>query len=188
MNKLKPYHIIPCSYIDEISSELYNFLEKETDVLNGATTGWIFLDTKSLMNKAPLLMKFFNENKLYMRHAAVTFLTEDFANHIDTKPVIAKVNIPIKNTEGWVNKWYEISDSDLAQCPIITDKFGQEVPDISGLPIESFKLVAEIDDMSQPMVFNSEIPHGVFKKTNAPVPRIIASFTFFNEPLAFLKN
>jgi hypothetical protein len=41
--------------------------------------------------------------------------------------------------------------------------------------------------MEQPIVFNSQIEHSVEKITANDIPRIVASFTFYNEPLDFLK-
>ena len=39
----------------------------------------------------------------------------------------------------------------------------------------------------QPIVFNSQIEHSVEKTTATEVPRIVASFTFYNEPLKCLE-
>jgi hypothetical protein len=72
--------------------------------------------------------------------------------------VIAKINFPVSNTTGWANRWYINNE-----------------------------LVAELLDMAQPIVFNSQIEHSVEQTTTAEVPRIVASFTFHNEPLKWLK-
>jgi hypothetical protein len=90
----------------------------------------------------------------------VTIVEEDIhlPKHIDELPVIAKINFPVINTQGWANRWYENN-----------------------------QLVAEVLDMKLPMVFNSQVEHSVEKTTATIIPRIVASFTFHNEPLDLLK-
>jgi hypothetical protein len=105
-------------------------------------------------------LDFFKTNKLVPRHAAITIVTESdhLPMHIDEPPVIAKINFPVRNTEGWANRWF---DND--------------------------KVIAELLDMKQPIVFNSQIAHSVDKITATELPRLVASFTFYNEPLKWLK-
>ena len=90
----------------------------------------------------------------------MTIITNNthLARHIDEPAVIAKINFPVSNTKGWANRWY--------------------VDDI---------LVAELLDMSQPIVFNSQIEHSVEQTIASEIPRIVASFTFYNEPLKWLE-
>ena len=95
--------------------------------------------------------------------------------------------MPVSNTDGWTNQWYSISDNDLKNCPMMTNQFGKKVPALQKLPPEAFTLVAEIHNLDKIIVFNSSIPHVVNKTTAAMLPRIIASFTFHNEPLELLK-
>ena len=92
----------------------------------------------------------------------------------------------MSNTKGWANRWYSVSEEELASCEKITNQFGNQVELLSSIPATSFKLVAEILDLAKPIVFNSRIPHEVVRIDGA-TPRIIASFTFFNEPLDLLK-
>jgi len=78
--------------------------------------------------------------------------------HIDQLTVVAKMNFPVINTKGWANRWYVDN-----------------------------KLVAELQDMPTPLVFNSQIEHSVERTTAIKIPRIVASFTFYNEPLHLLQ-
>ncbi len=157
---LKPYIELPCDNISTISSGIYKFLQDKTDLLEGEHFGWNFIDCKQLLNSVPELLEFFKQLKLVPRHAAVTIVAtnEHLPKHIDEPPVIAKINIPVSNTQGWANRWYVDN-----------------------------QLIGELVDMSCPCVFNSEILHSVEKTTAAIVPRIVASFTFHNEPLDMLK-
>jgi len=157
---MKCYVELPCNNIEIISKEIYQFIKEKTDILNTTAYGWHFVDCKKLLNDAPKLFDYFKKNKLVPRHAAVTIITNNthLARHIDEPAVIAKINFPVSNTKGWANRWY--------------------VDDI---------LVAELLDMSQPIVFNSQIEHSVEQTIASEIPRIVASFTFYNEPLKWLE-
>jgi len=157
---MKYYVELPCDNIKTISAEIYNFLQTETEILGTAKFGWHFIDCKKLLKNVPALLDFFKEYKLVPRHAAVTIVTEDshLPKHIDELPVIAKINMPVLNTQGWANRWYKDN-----------------------------QLVAELPNMSLPIVFNSQVAHSVEKTTAIEVPRIVASFTFHNEPMDLLR-
>jgi hypothetical protein len=157
---MKYYVELPCDNIKTISAGIYNFLQTKTDVLNTEQFGWYFVDCKQLLDHVPELLDFFKQHKLVPRHAAVTIVTgnDHLPKHIDELPVIAKINIPVLNTQGWANRWYE-----------------------------NDQLVSELLDMEYPIVFNSQIEHSVEKTTATKIPRIVASFTFHNEPLDLLQ-
>jgi hypothetical protein len=157
---LNYYIELPCDDITDISAEIYNFLQEKTDLINSIKIGWNFINSKQLVEQSPKLLKFFKDHNLVLRHAAVTMVTENgqLPIHVDEPPVIAKINFPVINTQGWANRWYEDD-----------------------------QLVAELSDMKLPIVFNSQVPHSVEKTTATVVPRIVASFTFHNEPLDLLK-
>lgn len=157
---LKYYVELPCENVTAISAGIYKFLQEHTDVLNTTQYGWHFIDCKKLLASVPELLEYFKQLKLVPRHAAITIITNNdhLSKHIDAPPVIAKVNIPVLNTNGWANRWYE-----------------------------NDQLVAELPDMKLPIAFNSQIVHSVEKTTAVELPRIVASFTFQNEPLELLR-
>jgi hypothetical protein len=156
---MKCYVEFPCEDIKIISSKIYNFLQKYTDILNTTEFGWHFVDCKSLLRDVPELAVFFKKNNLLPRHAAITIIktNEHLPKHIDQPPVMAKLNLPVINTKGWANRWY-VND----------------------------QLVAEYNDMPNPIIFNSQIEHSVEEVSPESLPRIIASFTFHNEPIHLL--
>jgi hypothetical protein len=156
---LQPYVELPCENVAVISAGIYKFLQEHTNLLNATEYGWHFIDCNRLLASVPELLEYFKQLKLVPRHAAVTIITSNdhLDKHIDEPPVIAKINIPVLNTQGWANRWYE-----------------------------NDQLVAELLDMQMPVVFNSQIVHSVEKTTAVEVPRIVASFTFHNEPLDML--
>jgi len=183
---MKAYVEIECEDLDIIQSKIYNFLLNDTDLISSKAKNWQFLDTEKLITSIPELVKFFLKNKLYVQNASVTLLYEDLPLHVDTLPMIAKINIPIKNTQGWVNRWYEYNE-DIAKLSRTKNQFDNEQEDVSELDESKLKLKSEIYDLTKPIVFHSRIPHSVIKLTATELPRIVASFTFVNQPLDLLQ-
>jgi len=157
---MKCFAEISCDTVEQISKEIYDFLLQHTALIKNPVIGWNFIDRRALLQNSPNLVNFFKELKLKPRDAAVTILTDDgqLPRHIDEPPVIAKLNFPVVNTYGWVNRWYKDDD-----------------------------VIDEIQDLDRPIIFNSQIPHSVDKISANNLPRIIASFTFYNEPLKWLQ-
>lgn len=158
---MKYYVEVPCDNITIISKKIYEFLSTTTNLLDGNKQGWHFIDCTNTLLHVPELNDYFRCNKLLPRHAAITLVYDNntLPPHIDEPPVIAKINFPVKNTQGWANCWY----------------------------VEN-KLVSELLDLPYPIVFNSQITHSVERRLpSANTPRIVASFTFHNEPLHLLK-
>jgi hypothetical protein len=157
---MKCYATLPIDNMYVISQGIYQYLQTNSDVLTTTQYGWHFVDCKKLLSAVPELLNFFHQYNLIPRHAAVTVITNNnhLPKHIDELPVIAKINLPVINTQGWANRWYQDG-----------------------------QLVAELLDLDQPIVFNSQIEHSVEKLTATDMPRVVASFTFYNEPLDLLK-
>jgi hypothetical protein len=183
MNKYKPYYELKCHSLDIISKKLLDLVADKLETSNG----WIFLDNNAVLKNIPELFTFFKENKLYLRNSAVTILQEDLPLHIDVPPTIAKINFPILNTKGWVNRWYEVDEDIFNNCPKTKDEFGNEKEDILVIPKSAIKLSAELFDFANPVVFNSRLLHSVDQLDMTQKPRVVASFTFINEPLHYLK-
>lgn len=180
---MKPYVELDCDNTDIIASKILSLVKNKLN----AKDGWLFIDTIDVLKNVPELLDFFKTYKLYVKHAAVTILRKDFPLHIDVAPTIAKINFPILNTEGWVNKWFNIDEEALANCPFTVDEFGAKKEDIKLLPSSAFTLAGELYDFKKPIIFNSRIGHSVIKLNPKEMPRVVASFTFFNEPIDFLK-
>jgi len=157
---MKSYVELKCENMLSISQGIYKFLQTQTNILILNQSGWHFVDCPTLLKFVPELAKYFQQLKLYPRHSAVTIVKDNnsLPRHVDELPVIAKINMPVLNTKGWCNRWF---DGDQ----IIDELVGQD----------------------QPIVFNSQIPHDVVQIGKVEIPRIVASFTFYNEPLELLK-
>jgi hypothetical protein len=157
---MKCYAELTCNDVDAISDQIYQYIANNTDILNTTKFGWHFIDCRALLNHAPSLTNFFKVKKLLPRHAAITIVTESdhLPLHVDEPPVVAKINFPVRNTTGWVNRWFDHDE-----------------------------VIAELYDLKQPIVFNSQIAHSVEKILETTLPRLVASFTFYNEPIKWLK-
>jgi len=137
--------------------------------------GWNDIDEATCLRSCPSLMKYIKDLKLAPRDIACTYLTRHLDLHVDAKPVVAKLNIPIQNCVGNINYWY---DEDISYRRLKLDNFGREVPDLQGWVPNSDIITHKW--FTKPIVFNSQIPHGV---KIAYGPRIVLSITFFNEPI-----
>jgi hypothetical protein len=157
---MKCYKKLHCDDMGKISDGIYNFLSVNTTILQDCQPGWHFVDLKKLLSTVPELQEYFHSLKLIPRHSAVTMVLDNnsLPVHSDEPPVIAKINMPVLNTKGWSNRWF---DGD--------------------------QLIDELVDQAQPIVFNSQIPHSVVQSGEVKIPRIVASFTFHNEPVELLK-
>ena len=157
---MKSYVELTCENMSVISQGIYKFLQTQTDILISNQSGWHFVDCLTLLKSVPELSEYFQELKLYPRHSAVTIVKDNnsLPLHVDEPPVVAKINMPVLNTKGWSNRWF---DGD--------------------------QLIDELVNQTQPIVFNSQIPHCVVQVGEVDIPRIVASFTFHNEPLGLLK-
>ena len=184
---MKPYAELACDDLDIIQRDIYNFLLDQTELGSDEYKNWQFVETKKLITATPKLAKFFLRHRLYVKNAAVTVLYEDLPLHLDALPMVAKINIPIHNTQGWVNRWYAVSKETISQLPKIRNQFGSEQEDVSSLDANTLPILTEITDLNVPIVFNSRIPHSVIKLTATALPRIVASFTFINDPQHLLK-
>jgi len=157
---MKCYKELHCDNMGKISDGIYNFLSVNTTILKDCQPGWHFVDLKKLLSTVPELQEYFHSLKLIPRHSAVTMVLDNnsLPVHSDEPPVIAKINMPVINTNGWINLWW---DND--------------------------KIIDKLANQDVPIVFNSQIPHSVERVGLAQTPRIVASFTFFNEPLELLE-
>jgi hypothetical protein len=166
---MKAFKELACHSILAIQQEVLNYL-------NGydLVEGWNDIDESTCLRSCPSLMKYLKERKLAPRDIACTYLTEHLELHVDAKPVVAKLNFPIQNCVGNINYWY---DEDISYRRLKLDNFNRAVPDLQGWTPNSDIITHQF--FTKPIVFNSQIPHGV---KIAYGPRIVLSITFFNEP------
>jgi hypothetical protein len=187
MTSLMPFKTIECGALPQIQRKLLEYIAANTDITDRSQPSWRFLNTTELLRAIPELMQFFSERKLYVQDSAAVILYNTMPLHVDAPPVVAKINFPVLNGMGWANQWYTVDSTLLAACPDTVDELGFVNKDITGIPATELNMIGEIDNLETPIVFNSAIPHMVLKNTPERLPRIVASFTFHNQPLDLLK-
>ena len=181
---MKPFVEIKVDVTD-ISNEIMDYVSADNSISLHEGGPWKFLNTRNLMSNCPALLDFFKKHKLVAKDSAITYITDtnDLLMHVDEKPVIAKMNFPVLNTRGWTNKWFTVDN--LENYPKVKNQFDSEVYDLS---TATGVLLAEYHDMTYPIVFNSSIAHSVEQYADdAESPRIVASFTFYKEPIEWLE-
>ena len=184
---MQPYYLFDCDLTSQISEQTHQYLLDHTALLDAAPHPWNQLDLRELLAHAPALMRFCREHRLLPASASAVIFTGELFVHVDTPPVVAKVNFPVCNTEYYENRWYHIPKEDIAALPTRKDGLGQHFFEFRGVELENYP-VSTVVGMTAPMVLNSEIPHGVFAVDPAETPqRVLLSMTFHNEPLHLLE-
>lgn len=185
---MKPYHELLCNNLQEIQNEVLTWIgSKNPEVLNSNAL-WNKIDTVDLINSAPSLIDYCRTLDLKIREVALTVVNvkEDVGLHIDELPITAKVNIPILNTRGSYNRWYEIPDWLLSSTEPVINRFGKKYYEFENVDYEKLKLLGEIE-LLRPVVFNSQLAHNIILTEQSVFPRIVLACTFFKEPLDYLR-
>ena len=162
---------------------MHTYVTTSVDV-STSTRPWTPVDVIPLIKAVPELIAWFNTLGLKIRDAAITYIDSDIPHlaslplHIDQLPVIAKINIPIFNTDGYLNRWFSITDS----------YYHSLMSGNNDDPIDKSQceFLGEVD-MKNPIVLNSAIPHEVVNTGTGKNPRIVLSCIFFNEPIHYLE-
>lgn len=186
---MKPYHILNNEGLKEIQQETFQYIKLHIPNILNDHGLWNKIDSKHFLSRVTHLHTFLSQYKQKAREVSFTVLTnrEEKVNlHIDELPVVAKINIPIINTNHTYNQWYEIPDY-LKQDPKYkqVNKFGKEYYSFKDLDIAKCKLVGEIE-CKYPIVFNSQLAHNVVLGTKANLPRVVMCVMLFKEPISFL--
>ena len=186
---LKPYAVVDCPVQSTIQNKTVEFLKESTDLFEQQNLKlWNKINTVDLIRAVPELPKFYATLGLKLREVAITVWnkTEDVPLHIDELPVTAKINFPILNTEHTYNEWYTVPDELLATVDPVINQFGSAFYDLKDIDLTKCNKIAEIV-LTQPVVFNSQIPHRIRITEQAQFPRIVMPCTFFNEPTKWLQ-
>jgi hypothetical protein len=164
------------------------FLKTSTDLFERKNLKlWNKIDTLALIRAVPELPEFYNSIGLKLREVAITVWNnnKDVPLHIDELPVTAKINFPILNTEHTYNEWYTVPEELLSAVDPIVNQFGSAYYDLESIDLATCTKIAELV-VTQPVVFNSQIPHRIRITEQAQFPRIVMPCTFFNEPIGWL--
>lgn len=183
---LKSFVELECDIMDLLASKTLNYIKK-TIGLSERKIAWVFLDTKEILKEIPEYMYYFKQHKLVPNGSACTILHNNLGLHIDTLPVVAKMNFPIHNTVGWANRWYTATDKLLESLPFKKDSLGFDNVDTTGLKMEELELLSEHKNFKKPILLNSQQLHSVEKLDKGVAPRVMMTFTFLNDPWEMLQ-
>jgi hypothetical protein len=159
-NSMKTHHMIECPCLEQIQREALNWIKQETDLLTSADEFWNKIDYKHFIMLNPTLALYCTKTlKLIIREVAVLVAHSPAGVplHTDEPPVIAKMNFPILNTKDTYTEWWD-----------------------------NEQLIDRVE-CTQPMVFNSSIPHKVCIGSTAVLPRVSISCMFYKEPIELLQ-
>lgn len=187
---LKPYAPVDCPVQSTISNKVLDYLGTNTNLLTEKNLKlWNKVDTVALLKAVPEITEFYRGLGLKLREVAITVWNkhQDVPMHIDELPVTAKINFPILNTRHTVNEWYHVPKEIMDTVEPIVNHFGSAYYDLGGVDLSKCTLIAETET-SQPIVFNSQIPHRIRITEQAQFPRIVMPCTFFNEPISWLAD
>ena len=160
---MNSYFILDCPDQKDIADDLYSYYLKIT---KDKTTDsfWNNLTRQEIkeyfVRPKVKIVSWFKKLNLQARDMSYTIYNEKIQTgiHTDAPPVIAKINFPVLNTQDTYNVWF--------------DKNGKEIDRV---------------ECTRPVVLRSNIPHTVEIGPKAVFPRIQFSFTFYNEPVMFLR-
>ena len=186
---LKAYTVIDCPVQSIIQQKTVEFLKTSTDLFERKDLElWNKIDTVALIRAVPELPEFYRSIGLKLREVAITVWNsrKDVPLHIDELPVTAKINFPILNTEDTYNEWYTVPKELLATVSPVINQFGTAYYDLKQIDLDKCTKIAEVV-VTQPVVFNSQIPHCIRITEQAKFPRIVMPCTFFNEPIKWLQ-
>ena len=189
---LKPYALVDCpaSVQSTISSKVLDYLSLNTNLLTDKNLAlWNKINTPLLLKAVPEIGDFYKSIGLKIREISITVWNShnDVSLHIDELPVTAKINFPILNTKNSLNEWYDVPQEILNSVEPLINKFGAKHYNLESVDLSKCTLIDAIE-LSQPVVFNRQIPHKIRITEQAQFPRIVMPCMFFNEPISFLET
>jgi Zn ribbon nucleic-acid-binding protein len=161
---MKHYHVLECEQQDEISRELFDFLNSPNGPMQvQATEFWNFLNKTQAyecLKSCPSLRDWLSRLKLKAREISFTIYNDKIKTfpHVDEPPVVAKINFPVLNTKDTFNVWFDDKDQEIDRVECV-----------------------------KPIVLRSNVKHTVEIGPHAVFPRLQVSFCFYNEPIGYLE-
>ena len=154
----------------QISEKLHSFIREETDILN-TKLFWTHVSVKHVMLKIPELQDFFDLYGLPRPYSMAFIYAENMQGgvHIDLVKDI-RLLWPVANCTGSRTRWFHIEPEFIK---LIHDPMINNAPFYHIDKPEPYEQIAELE-LTQPAVFNSGIPHGIYCNEDAG-PRL--SFT-----------
>jgi hypothetical protein len=179
---MKIYKYLDINKQEYISKKLYEYVEKFTPILRRKWF-WNTVNKTHLLKTIPELdeeLKTIIDHEITM--ISIIYRPPNYQGgiHIDNITYPYRVLYPIKNCKGSYTKFYNLNGND------VIEKFGDQ-GDRHLVPDTTYPLLElESVELTNPIVFNTQIPHGVYTNPEFTEPRLSATFGFGDFPLESL--
>jgi hypothetical protein len=165
---------------EDLSNGVDNYIQT-TDILQKKYS-WNTIDSAEILDKIPMLETIFSVYNLKVKTVAIIFRSPLSRGgiHIDSGVGIRAL-IPIRNYQGSYTKFFDV---DKSKIQIKTGAAGDRYYDIPKSAI-----IAEIASVETitPIVFDPQVPHGVWTNPNLYGPRLTLTIGFNRSPRELLS-
>lgn len=165
---------------EELSDRVENYVQT-TDILQKRYS-WNTIDSTEILDKIPMLETMFSVYNLKVKTVAVIFRSP-FAKggvHIDSGTGVRAL-IPIKNCQGSYTKFFEV---DRSKMQLATGAAGDRYYYI---PEDAIKKEIGSVETTTPIVFDPQVPHGVWTNPKSYYPRLTLTIGFDRSPRELLS-
>jgi hypothetical protein len=175
---MKPFKFLNLVDHQIISNKLYDYIVNDTSVLDSKVT-WNELNYKKVLKSIPELKAVADSFNLEISMIAVVKLTASGILHVDYAGDV-RFLWPVHNCRGSKTVFYNLNDSKLQK------KLG--VNNLPYIEISNPELCTVSDELelTEPIVFDSGIPHKVFINEENTDIRLSATIGFKCQPLSLL--
>jgi hypothetical protein len=165
---------------EEISTRFDNYIQT-TDILQKKYS-WNTINYAEVLDKIPMLGTIFSRYNLTVNFVAVVHRSP-FARggiHIDNGTGIRAL-IPIRNCQGSYTKFFDVDKSKMQlQIGATGDQYHY-------IPATAVKTeIASVETIT-PIVFDPQVPHGVWTNPNCCGPRLTLTIGFTRSPRELLS-
>jgi hypothetical protein len=176
-----------------ISKKIYNYIVNYTEILKTKSPRddwghWYSVDDKDIQSYFPELIDYFDSINLQIKYVVIIYSPAGMQGmlHIDGKTRNGNDDLPlrclwpIKNCEGSFTKFF---DTDATNVEEKTIPSGYAYLEVLPGPITEIGAI----ELTQPVIFNPNIAHGVFTNPNFSDGRISLTIGFHNSDDQLLK-
>lgn len=177
---MKIYNHIEVENQQLISDKLYDYLVNHTEVFTDKMF-WNDLDTKTVLEYVPELSKVLHDMQLEPKDIAAIYAEPYMQGgvHVDDDPDV-RLLWPVRNCLGSLTKFFHAEEKDRERLSLPNGKIYIGISDPSKCEqIGEFELIT-------PVVFDPNIPHGIYTNMNCSEPRITVTIRLHNPPVHLL--
>jgi hypothetical protein len=176
---MKLYKKLPIDNYQIIADKLYDYVINHTDILE-KQYDWNQLKLAELQQYVPELAEAcYKLIDCPIAMAAIIYRAagEGGKIHIDQGLADYRLLMPVRNCQGSYTKFYDINGNEVKE---ILNPNGNKF-----LTIERKNPFIEIDclELTEPVVFNSKVAHGVYTNPNLTEPRLSITIGFGTYPI-----